>query len=267
VEVLDIPLGGEVLMGQIVAHVVNAKTAAESDSLEEQLLSAQERVANLEALVASAQLEATRASAEASAAQANVERTRNAAERQELLFKEGVAPRNAAEQARKEATTASSEFALLREAARTAGQRAGTVAADLTAAQKSIDSLNKMLQDAAEDLRQGEVVSPIDGVLVGVRYLPGDAVPKDTKDLLYVAPSALRLSVALEPDPVSAQQLALLPPEGAVVEIVLSGHPDLPLAGRLIKTTDGKWQALLDLTEPTWKPGDQATVKVRVPRQ
>jgi multidrug resistance efflux pump len=260
-EVTEIALGGEVLMGQIIGRVINEGLSADSDSIEEQMAAAHDRITNLEAQLNSSRLEATRATAEAAASESDMERTKSTAERQELLFKEGVTSRNSYEQAKKDAAAAAAEHTLLRESARAATERSATMAADLAAAQKSIEAFNAALEAASENLRHGEVLSPIDGVLVGARYLPGDKVPSGTTDLYLVAPNALQLTVPAEANPEISARFR----DGLAAEVTLASVPEQTFQGHMVRNATGAWEVQFETREPVWKPGDQATIKIHLP--
>jgi multidrug resistance efflux pump len=258
-EVLDVPLGGEVLMGQIVARMSNQRLNQENLSAEEQLQTAQQHADNLEALATAARLEAARASAEAAATAGEMERLRAAAERQELLYKEGATSRNAYEAAKKASATAQSEYAILRESARGAEERTKALAADLDAARKAIEERTEALERSAESLRTGEVISPIDGVLVSSKVQPGDDVPAGTTDLVLVAPNAFKLLVALEPDPPTAALFR----DGLPAQVTIAEFADAPFYGQLVKTPAGKWEVHFETSELVWRPHQQASVRIR----
>ena len=177
-----------------------------------------------------------------------------------MLFKEGATARNTYEQAKKQAASLQAEYGILRESARASEERAKTLATDLDAAKKAIEDHTKQLQESADNLRTGEVLSPIDGVFVFSKVQPGDDVPAGTTDLFLVAPNALKLAVTLEPDPVKAVQLR----EGLTTQVIMAELPDTPLPGRLVKTADGKWQVHFETPSLLWKPNDQASVRIRL---
>ena len=260
-EVLEVPVGGEVLMGQIIGRLINKDRQDASDSAEEQLTAARERVANTEVQLTAARLEAARAAAEATATQGDMDRARAAAERQEILFKEGATARNTYEQAKKDAAARVSEYTLLRESARAAEERAKTLAGDLDAAKKAVENQTKAIETATANLRMGEVVSPMDGVLTSSKVVPGDMVPEGTKDLFSVAPNALRLAVLLEPDPSAAAVLR----DGLEAQVTLATLPDSPYPAHIVRTQDGRWEAQFETPELVWRPGDQASVRIRLP--
>jgi HlyD family secretion protein len=259
-EVIEVPLGSEVLMGQIIGRMANQRLIEANNSAEEALNAAQERVANLDAQLTSAKLEAARATAEASATEGDLERAKANAERQEALFKEGATSRNAYELSKKQLATEQSDYAILRESAKSSEERAKTLTADLEATKTAIEDRNKALEESAASLRTGEVLSPIDGVLVSSKVQPGDDVPPKTTDLFHVAPSALKLVMTLEPDPPTAALLR----DGLDALVTFATLPDTPFPGKVVKTAAGAWAVNFDTTEAVWKPGEQASVRIRV---
>jgi multidrug resistance efflux pump len=260
-EVLEVPLGSEVLMGQIIGRMANQRLIEVNNSAEEALNAAQERVGNLEAQLTTAKLEAARAAAEATATEGELDRAKANADRQEALFKEGATSRNAYELSKKQLATAQSDYAILRESAKSSEERAKTLTADLEATKNSIEDRTKTLEESAASLRTGEVLSPIDGVLIASKVQPGDDVPPKTTDLFHVAPSALKLAVALEPDPATAAMLR----DGLEAQVTLGSMPDTPFPAKVMKRTDGSWQVHFDATEPVWRPGELASVRIRLP--
>jgi HlyD family secretion protein len=260
-EVMEVPLGTDVLMGQIIGRMANQRLIEANNSAEEALNAAQERVGNLEAQLTTAKLEAARATAEATATESELERAKTNATRQEALFKEGATARNAYELSKKQLATAQSDYAILRESAKSSEERAKTLTADLEATKKSIEDRTKAMDESAANLRTGEVLSPIDGVLIASKVQPGDDVPANTLDLFHVAPSALKLTVPLEPDPPTAALLR----EGLDALVTMATLPDTPFPGKVVKTAAGTWAVNFDTNESAWKPGEQASVRVRLP--
>ena len=155
------------------------------------------RLNRLEGDLSAARLEASRASANRSRARAELDRTRKIHQRQKILHSEGATPRLTFERAGREFASAEDDSKSRDEVARVADDRVASLVKDIDAARRVLEDKNRELEDAQARIEAGQLRAPVDGIVVGRRGQPGDAVNRDVKDLFQIGVDLGLLSVVL----------------------------------------------------------------------
>jgi multidrug resistance efflux pump len=257
IDELFVDTGGDVYEGQLLARIRSGKldSALESATAEVEKLKA--RVTNLEGSIIAARLEASRASADAARVRAEYDRLDRNFQRQQLLIKEGATPRLVFEKAEKEFKQVKAENDSAVEVAKAADDRVATLNRDLDAAKKLLDGKTEELENAREEAGQGEVKSPVDGIVVSRKGAPGDPVTPLMEDFFVLAGNLTALQAVVEPDP------SILPRvhAGLIAGIrIAEATEEIPGIVREVKGT----QVLVDFVSPGAgvKPGLTAQVRI-----
>jgi HlyD family secretion protein len=257
VDALFAEMGQEVQHGQLLARVKSARLGAVVEDANSLAEGAQSRLNDIETSIISARLENSRATADATRAKNEFEQADKAFQRQSMLMKEGATPRLVFEKAQREYETAKQDnenkSALLQQAE----SRLEALTREREAAKRALDEKSLTLDQAKADVSSGDLVSPVDGVVVGRHGQPGEEVSPTTTDFFQIAVELGSLSVAVEPPP---PVLARIRP-GQHAFVHLAEYPeDLPGSVREIRGT----QAIVDFTSPSAviRPGLTANVRI-----
>jgi multidrug resistance efflux pump len=257
IDELFVDTGGDVYEGQLLARIRSGKldSALESATAEVEKLKA--RVTNLEGSIIAARLESSRASADAARVKTEYDRLDRNFQRQQMLIKEGATPRLVFEKAEKEFKQIKAENDSAVEVARAADDRVATLNRDLDAAKKLLDGKNEELENAQEEAGQGEVKSPVDGIVVSRKGAPGDPISPLMEGFFVLAGNLAALQAVVEPDP------SILPRvhSGLVAGIrIAEATEEIPGIVREVKGT----QVLVDFVSPGAgvRPGLTAQVRI-----
>jgi multidrug efflux pump subunit AcrA (membrane-fusion protein) len=253
-------VGDEVFEGQLLARISNTgfETAHEKARIEAERASL--RLTRLEGELTAARLEASRASADRSRARTELERTRRVHQRQKVLHSEGATPRLTYERAEREFTATEADSKTIDEVAKIAEERVASIIKDIDAARRILDDKNRSLEDAQAQLDSEQVLAPVDGLIVGRRGAPGDAVNPDVKDLFQIAVDLGQLSVTLTPEPNVAR--ILHPGMPAIIQIAELGGEALP--GTITSITGANVTVEFTSPTPVIKPGMTASVRINI---
>ncbi|MEN6605291.1 MAG: hypothetical protein ABFD86_23005, partial [Bryobacteraceae bacterium] len=253
-------VGDEVFQGQLLARISNTGLEAAHEKAKLEADRASARLDRLEAELSAARLEASRAAAERARARTELDRTRRAHDRQKLLYGEGATPRLTFERAEREFTSAETSSETSDEVSKAADSRVAAIIKEMDGTRRIVEDKNRQLEDAQSQLEAEQVLSPVDGIVVGRRGLAGDAVKPDVKDLFQIAADLGLLSVTVSPDPNVAA--ALRPGMPATIQIgELGGEA---LSGAVTAMAGNK--ATIEFTSPTplIKPGMTASVRIEL---
>jgi multidrug resistance efflux pump len=253
-------VGQEVFEGQLLARITNTGLETTHEKARNEAESASSRLSRLEGALSAARLEASRASADRTRARAELERTRKSHLRQKLLHSEGATPRLAFERAEREFAAAEADAASRDEVAKVADERVASLLKDIDAARRVLDDKNRELEDAQSQLDAEQVHAPVDGIVVGRRGLPGDAVNRDVKDLFQIAVDLGLLSVVLTPEPSVAA--AIRPGTPATIQIAELGGE--ALQGAVAAVAGDKVTVEFASPTPLIKPGMTASVRLNI---
>jgi multidrug resistance efflux pump len=258
VDELFVEAGADVYEGQLLARIRNGKldSALESATAEVEKLKA--RVTTLEGSIIAARLEASRAGADATRVKAEYDRLDRAYQRQQMLLKEGATPRLTFEKAEKEFKQIKAEYDSVADVARTADDRVATLNRDLDSAKKLLDGKIQDLENAKEEAGQGEVKSPVDGMVVSRKGVAGEPVSPMMEDFFVLAANLTALQVVVEPDPSVLTRIK--PGQIAGVRIAEAGE-ELP---GIVRELRGENQVIVEFVSPGAgvKPGMTAQARI-----
>jgi multidrug resistance efflux pump len=260
VEEFPVQVGQDVFEGQLLARIRNVTLETAVELAQAELDKAQSRVANLEANLIAAHLEASRAEADRNRARAEAEKAEKVFLRQQLLYKEGATPRLVFERAQKEHLALQSEHESLAELATHAAERVDVLVREIDAARRTLEEKNEEFDLAKEHLQAAEIHSPVDGILIARRGDAGIEVDPSIKDLFQIAVELASLEVLLEPEPPALARIRAGQP--AAVRLAELGNEPIPGSVREVKGN----QVLVEFTSPSpaIRPGLTAQVTIRI---
>lgn len=258
---MPVELGQDVYEGQVMARITNQGLEAAHEGARAAAESAQSRVTKTESAIIAARMEASRARATAQRSEQDLERADKLYRRQKFLYGEGATPRLVYEKSEKEQQNARLEFTSLDTLAKHAEERVDALLAELQNAKKILEDRNRELENAQANLKNGEVVAPVEGTVVARRSEPGKTLEPQNRELFEIAvnPSALEAVVDAEPSALSR----LRPGQGAL--LFFADMPDEGVPGT-VRDIRGN-QAFIDFTSPdplTIKHGGTAQVRLRL---
>jgi multidrug resistance efflux pump len=254
-------VGDEVSQGQLLARIRNVELESARERAGEDVERIQARVSELETALMQARLEESRSAADAARGRMEFSRAEKVYQRQQLLFREGATPRLVYEKAQKEYESAQAENENL-------GALAAAVAGRTAALEKELDNARNLLagksaelDQAGQDLRATEVLSPVDGIVVARRGGPGEPVNPAIPDLLRIAVDLGALEVVFDMPPDVARRL----PRGYPVQVILAETGGEPLAGAVESVRAGEVVAAFASPNPAIRPGLTARVRFKLP--
>ena len=220
---------------------------------------AQNRLNQLESDLIAARLEVSRSEADATRIKSSLDQSEKTFERQQMMFREGVAPRLAFEKAEQEYKGWKAESQKLAETARKAAERVESTMKELDPARKAIAQKTSELEDAEAEMAAGEVNALADGVVIARRGKVGLPVTTAISDLFRIAadPQGLEVVVAA-----ASPAARIQPGQSATIDL---GSGASPLAGTVREVKSG--QVFLDIANPppAVAPGMSVQVKIRLP--
>ncbi len=259
-EVSAVDVGQDVFEGQLLARIKNTTLESAVERAQLEFDGAQTRVANLDATLISARLEAARAEADSVRARLAFEKVEKLYTRQQLLSREGATPRLVFERTQREYQSVSAEYQNLREVAEHANERVAEITKSIDAARRTFEEKSQELDLAKEELAATEVHSPVDGILVARRAETGGEVDRSMKDLFQIAVELASLEVVVEPTPPVLARIR--PGQPAAVRVAEVGNEPLAGSVRDIKGT----QVFVEFISPNpaIRPGltAQTTIKI-----
>jgi len=260
IEVLLAGVGEEVFEGQLLARIKNTGLESSLDASKAELERAQAKVSNLESVLIAARLEASRAGADASRSRGEFERAQKAAQRQQMLYREGATARLVYEKTQKEFESVRAEYQVLQQLAAQAEERVRAVLKDLDAARRAQEEAAQEHELAEADMLASQVYSPVNGVLVTARGKAGDDVNREMQDLFQIAVDLSRLEVVVEPDPPTLARIRA----GQPAEIHLAEIPGEAIPGTVEQVKEGQVFVKFSNPNPVIRPGLSAQVKIKL---
>lgn len=250
--------GQPVYEGQPLGRIANS-------SLDEDQQLAASDLDRAQALVSQLETETIGARADASSARAEAVRTRSESDRlekdylhQQLLYKEGAAPRLTFEKAAAEFEAARRARDTRAEAAQAAEQRSAALAKSLEAARQALAEKQEALDAARENAAAADILSPADGLLVAA-HRPGEHVTTAVHDLFQIAVNLAALEAVAEAPPDVTVRIRV--GQDAVVSI--DGTPQA-LPGK-VKSAEGTVVVEFVNPYPSVQPGGAALVRLKLP--
>jgi multidrug resistance efflux pump len=261
VEVLFVDPGAEVFQGQLLARIRNTTLEASRNEAFEDLERARQRVSNIESGLIAARLELSRAEAEAGRARAEFDRKQQAYNRQQMLYREGATPRLTYEKAQKEFETAKLDFDASSELARQARERVDSMLRDLDNARRQVDERQAEFEAASAQFSAGDVLSPVDGVVIATRAQAGAEVSPEVEDLFQIGSGLSVLHVVVQPEPPILKRLQ---PKLPALVMLLEWSPE-PVEGEIVSVDAGKVLVAFSRPDPAIRPGMNASVRFKLP--
>ncbi len=251
-------LGQHVSEGEVLARIKNPRLAAAQQLAKLNADQAQNRLNQLEAELIAARLEVSRSEADATRVKSSLDQSEKTFERQQMMFREGVAPRLAYEKAEQEYKGWQAESQKLAETARKAADRVESTTKELEPARKAFAQRTSELEDAEAEMAAGEVNALADGVVIARRGKVGQPVATAVSDLFRIAADPQALEVVAAASPAARIQ----PGQSAIIDL---GSGAGPLAGTVRDVKSG--QVFLDIANPppAVAPGMSVQVKIRLP--
>ena len=251
--------GQEVFEGQRLARLGNEGLEVASDIAKRAAETAQSRVNAIESSITASRLEASRARADATRSRAEFDRIDRAHRRQEMLFREGATPRLAYEKTSREFAAAQAEVKNLEDVATRAEERASTLLKDLDAAKKTLDERNDEMETAQEQLTAADVLSPVDGIIVGRKGAPGEPVGRANTDYFQIATDLTLLEVVLQPQP----EVLKLIQVGQPALVIVAEQAGDGILGKVKALPENEAIVEFISPNPALKPGMTAQVRIK----
>jgi multidrug resistance efflux pump len=253
-------VGQDVYEGMLIAKVQNQRVDADQLQAQRAAEAAQNRVNDVESAILATRLEASRARAEASRARSEHDRLERVQRRQEMLFREGATSKNRAEQSQRDYDLAKTEFQGLESVAQRAEDRVTKLLHDLDAAKKTLEEKNADLEGANQQVGAQDLLSPVQGVVVGRKGEVGAEITVDKTDFFQIAVDLSLLEITVDPEPPVLKVLKV----GQPALIVIAGLPGEGILGS-VKAQEGT-QVIVPFTSPnpSIKPGQTAQVRIKL---
>jgi HlyD family secretion protein len=255
-----VDVGAEVYEGQLLAQIRSEALQAVQQAAEADLEQAETRVRNLESLLSAARLEASRASADASRVQNDYERAEKAYQRYKMLLEEGATPRLTFEKAQKEYIALQAEAKNLDAVAVAADERISSVSRELDAARKILEGKATDAEAAKLHAGSGEVLSPVNGIVVARRGQAGDDVHPSMTDLFQIASDISVLQAVAD---ASSAQIGKIK-QGQPATVTLAEMAGEVLQGTVLKAENGKVTVEFANPNALVKPGLTAQIRIKL---
>jgi len=252
--------GEQVYEGQLLAQIQNTSIESERDAAAAELDRARAEANKLDSALISARLEASRARADASRARSEFERAEKTFQRQQMLYTKGATPRLTFEKARKEFDLAKAGYLSLEEVARGAEDRVAEMSRQADAARKELAERVNDLEQAGQNLAAGQILSPVDGLVISRRSQQGMTVAPDMEDLFVIAVDLTMLEVVVEPEPPVLARVRA----GQDTLIQLAEIPGQALPGKVREVKEGSVIVEFTNPNPAVRPGLTAQVVLKL---
>ena len=257
----EVEVGADVFEGQLLARIRSEGLESSREAAEIDLERAETRVRNLESLLTATRLEASRASADAARVRNDLERASKNYQRQKMMIEQGATPRKTFEKAEAEYKAAELESKNLDEVAQAAEERITSLSRELDAARKHLEGKVEDLEATKQQIGSGDVVSPVNGVVVARRGQAGDQVHPSITDLFQIATDLSTLHAVAEVAPAFASRVA----PGLPVTVVIAELGGETLNGTVSNVEGGTITAEFANPNPAVKPGLSAQMRLKLP--
>lgn len=250
-------VGQHVSEGEVIARVKNPRLAAAQQLAKLNAEQAQNHLNQLESELIAARLEVSRSEADATRVKMSLDQSEKTFERQQMMFREGVAARLVYEKAEQEYKGWKAEAQKLAETAQKAAERVDSTMKELEPARKAIAQKTSELEDAEAEMAAGEVNALADGVVIARRGKVGQPVTAAISDLFRIAadPQVLE-AVAASTD------ARIQPGQSAAIDL---GAGASPIAGTVREVKSGQIHLDIANPPPAAAPGMSVQVKIRLP--
>jgi len=255
-----VQVGQEVVAGQLLARVKSGALEGSRDAAQLDVERNQDKVNSLEARMTAARLEASRAGAVATSTRAIAEKTEREYLRQNHLNAEGATPRLTFQAAQRENERAQADWKAAQSVADQAGQTVEGLANEIRDQQKLLDQKSEALEQSKNQIAAGDVLAPVDGIVVGLHGEPGESVSPSTNNLVEIGTDAALLEVDAEAPP-DVQKL-VEPGMSATVQVLELGAEPIPANVKSVEP--GKVVVTFVSPTPLMKPGLTAQVTIPI---
>ena len=260
IESFQVDVGAEVYEGQLLAQIRSEALQAVQQAAEVDLEQTETRVRNLESLLSAARLEASRASADASRVRNDYERAEKAYQRYKMLLEEGATPRLTFEKAQKEYMALQAESKNLDAVAVAADERISSVSRELDATRKILEGKATDAEAAKLHAGSGEVLSPVNGIVVARRGQAGDVVHPSMTDLFQIASDISVLQAVADASPAQIGKIR----QGQPATVTLAEMAGELLQGTVLKAENGKVTVEFANPNALVKPGLTAQIRIKL---
>ena len=258
IDQLLVQVGQEVVEGQLLARVKSGALEGSRDAALLDVQRGQDKVNSLEARMTSARLEASRTSAVAVSARSLADRAEREYQRQSRLNAEGATPRLVYERAERENERAQADWKAAQSVADEANRNVDRLANEIADGQKLLDQKNQALEQNKEQIAAGDVIAPVDGIVVALNGEPGGNVNPSMNNLVEIGVDVSLLEVDLEASPDVEKQVA--PDTPATVQVLELGAEPIPATVKAVQP--GKIIVTFLSPTPLMKPGLTAQVTI-----
>jgi HlyD family secretion protein len=261
IQSFDVEVGAEVFEGQLLARIRSEGLEGAMEAAEIDLERAETRVKNLESVLTAARLEASRASADAARLRNDLDRATKHYERQKMMIEQGATPRKTFEKAEADFKAVEAESRNFDAVAQAADERISSLSRDLDSARRQLEGKSEDVEATKAQIGSGDVVSPVNGILVARRGQPGDPVHPSMTDLLQIATDLSSLQAVADVSPAFAGRVT----PGTDVTVVIAELGGETLAGKVLKVEDGRIFAEFANPNPAVRPGLTAQMRIKLP--
>jgi HlyD family secretion protein len=261
IQSFEVELGAEVFEGQLLARIRSEGLEGAKEAAELDLERADTRVKTLESSLTAARLEASRASADAARVRNDLDRATKFFQRQKMLLEQGATPRRTYEKAESDFAAVEAESKSLNAVAEASEERVTALSRDLDAARKLLEGKSEDLEATNQRIGSGDVVSPVNGIVVARRGQAGDVVHPSTPDLFQIATDLSTLQAVADVAPAFAAKIK----PGLKIALVIAELGGETLQGTVSKVEAGRITADFANPNPAVKPGLTAQLRIKLP--
>jgi HlyD family secretion protein len=261
IESFKVEPGAEVFEGQLLGRIRSEGLESTREAAEVDLERAETRVKSLESLLTASRLEASRASADASRVRNDLERALKQYQRQKMMIEQGATPRKTFEKAEADYKALEEESKNLEAVALGAEERISSISRDLDAARKILEGKADELDHTKEQIGSGDIVSPVNGVVVSRRGQVGDQVHPSTTDLFAIATDLSTLQAVADVSPEFVKKMQ----PGLPVTLVIAELGGETLQGTIKELGEAKIIAEFANPNPAVRPGLTAQMRIKIP--
>jgi multidrug resistance efflux pump len=192
--------GQEVYEDQILGRIRNADLDSELQAAQSAVDRSELHVAQLDARAAGARVDESRASADQTRARNELDRIKKIYQRYKSLMDAGAIARLTFEKTEADYNSAKTEAANREASARDAQDKAAALDRDSEEAKRTLAEQAVALAKAKDQVAEGELHSPGDGVVLTRNIHQGAQVEASKESLIAIATDLTKLAVALAPD-------------------------------------------------------------------
>lgn len=251
--------GDEVFEGQILGAVANDVLVEHEKEAGLALERVKTRLQTLESQMLAARLEESSKSADASRAASERQKLERAYQRQQMLNREGATPRKTFEASQAAFDAAKAEEAAIAGLAKSLRERVDQINKDIDVAKRQVAEAEGAYEEAKAGLAAAQLLSPVDGVIVGIQKQAGEEVKAGMEGLIQIAVDLTMMEAMFDLDPSLAGRIVA----GLPAQINIAETADtLPGQVRVVENN----KVFVEFASPTplIRPGMTATVSVQI---